>query len=142
MLWFYDLLLIGHFLGLAMGFAAGFGNMVMMGLIAKAKAADAVVLSRFPPAIARVSNIGLVLLWITGVILVLIRWNGLAFLSAMFWIKMVAVVALTGLAIVMHRLMGRARKGDIRAARQMPLLGRLAGVSALMALIFAVLAFH
>ncbi|MEP0323621.1 hypothetical protein [Bauldia litoralis] len=142
MLWFYDLLLIGHFLGLAMGFAAGFGNMVMMGLIAKAKAADAVVLSRFPPAIARVSNIGLVLLWITGVILVLIRWNGLASLSVMFWIKMVAVVALTGLAIVMHRLMGRARKGDIRAARQMPLLGRLAGVSALMALIFAVLAFH
>lgn len=142
MLWLYDLLLIGHFLGLAMGFAAGFGNMVMMGLIAKAKAADAVVLSRFPPAIARVSNIGLVLLWITGVILVLIRWNGLASLSVMFWIKMVAVVALTGLAIVMHRLMGRARKGDIRAARQMPLLGRLAGVSALMALIFAVLAFH
>ncbi len=142
MLWFYDLLLIGHFLGLAMGFAAGFGNMVMMGLIAKAKAADAVVLSRFPPAIVRVSNIGLVLLWITGVILVLIRWNGLASLSVMFWIKMVAVVALTGLAIVMHRLMGRARKGDIRAARQMPLLGRLAGVSALMALIFAVLAFH
>ncbi len=142
MLWLNDLVLILHFLGLAMGFAAGFGNMVMMGLIARAKAADAVVLSRFPPAIAKVSNVGLALLWLTGVILVSLRWNGLASISMLFWVKIVAVVALTGIAIVMHRLMGRARKGDIRAARQLPALGRLAGLSALMALIFAVLAFH
>lgn len=142
MQWLNDVLLIAHFLGLAMGFAGGFGNMIMGGLMAKATPADAGVLARFPPAISRIGDIGLVLLWVTGVILVFTKWGGIGFLPVMFWVKMIAVVALTGLAGYMHMLKAKAKAGDGAARAMIPKVGPFAMISALLAIVFAVLAFH
>ena len=142
MVWLNDVLLMLHFLGLAMGFSASFGNMVMMGIIAKAKPSEAMVLARFPPAIARVADGGLVLLWVTGIIMVFTRLGGPASMPAFFWVKIVAVVALTGVVGYMHSLMGKAQRGNIASARQLPTFGRIASVCALLAIIFAVLAFQ
>ena len=60
------LLLILHFLGLALGFSVSFSNMVMGGLISKAVPAEKAVLGKFPPAMSRVGRFGLALLWVTG----------------------------------------------------------------------------
>lgn len=142
MVWLNDVLLMLHFLGLAMGFSASFGNMVMMGVIAKAKPSEAMVLARFPPAISRVADVGLVLLWATGITMVFIRWNGPASMPGFFWVKILAVIAMTAVVGYMHSLMGKARRGDIASARQLPTFGRIASVCALLAVIFAVLAFQ
>lgn len=142
MQWLNDILLMLHFLGLAMGLAGGFGNLVMSRLMAQAKPSDAMVLARFPPAIVRVSDTGLVLLWVTGIILIFSKYSGPGAMPGVFWIKIVAVVALTGLVGFMHSLMARAKKGDAAARRLMPKVGLFAMLSALLAIVFAVLAFH
>ena len=59
-----------------------------------------------------------------------------------FWVKILAVVALTGVVGYMHSLMGKAQRGDMASARQLPTFGRIASVCALLAVIFAVLAFQ
>ncbi|MCP4380970.1 MAG: hypothetical protein GY798_06055 [Hyphomicrobiales bacterium] len=141
-MWLNDVLLMLHFLGLAMGLAGGFGNLVMSRLIAQAKPSDAMVLARFPSAIVRVSDIGLVLLWVTGVILIFSRFDGLGNMPLAFWIKIVAVVALTGLVGFMHTLMAKAKRGDAGARARLPKVGPFAMLSALLAIVFAVLAFH
>jgi len=60
------ILLILHFLGLAMGLSVSFSMMVMGGLIKKAAPSEKAVLGRFPPMMSRVGHIGLALLWISG----------------------------------------------------------------------------
>src|SRR5262245_14237039 len=68
-------LMVLHFLGLALGLSTGFANMVMAGLIDKAAPNEKAVLSRFPPAMARVGVIGLALLWISGISIVMTRYG-------------------------------------------------------------------
>jgi hypothetical protein len=52
---FNRLLLILHFLGLALGFSVSIANLVMSRLISKAPPPEKPVLGRFLPAMSRVS---------------------------------------------------------------------------------------
>ncbi len=142
--WLFNLLLILHFLGLAMGLSVGFSNMVMMSLISKASGPDQSVLARFPPAMSRVGDIGLALLWISGVAMLFHRYGGFAGLAALGWtlhVKLTAVVILTGLVGYMHGTMRKARTGDVAAAAMLPTLGRVAFVMGVTAIVFAVATF-
>ncbi len=105
-------LLVLHFLGLAMGFAAGFGSMVMAGLMAKATPDERRTLSRFPPAIARVRDIGLVLLWVTGLTLVFLKWDGFGSMPPLFHAKLTAVVLMTLAIGFVHSLARKVAAGD------------------------------
>jgi hypothetical protein len=60
----------------------------------------------------------------------------------MFWIKLVFVATLTLGTILIHTTYGKVKRGDAAAAARLPRLGPLAGISALLATLFAVLAFH
>jgi hypothetical protein len=71
---FIQILVILHLLGLAMGFSTSFASFVMFGLIAKAAPQEKLVLARFPPIMSRVGEIGLALLWATGLLLVWAQW--------------------------------------------------------------------
>jgi hypothetical protein len=138
------ILLILHFLGLAMGLSASFGNMVMAGLIAKAAPGEKPVLGRFPPAISRVGSSGLALLWITGLSLLFTRWGGFANLPNMPWqfhLKLTLVVILSGLVGYMQTLLRRMQKGDAAAAATLPIVGRVAFVLVLTIVTCAVFAF-
>lgn len=137
----FRVLRVLHFVGLAMGFAVSFGNMVVAGLIAKASAPDKAVLGRFSPAIVRVGDTGLALLWVTGLLLVFLKWGGFADLPWQFHVKVTAVVILTGVIGYIHALMRKARNGDAAAAARIPAAGKVAFLSALTALVFAVLSF-
>ena len=136
-----QVLLILHFLGLAMGLAVSFSGMVMQGLIDKAAPADKAVLARFPPAMSRVGDIGLVLLWATGLTLVFTKWGGFGVMPWTFHVKLTAVVILTALIGYIHSLMRKARNGDAAAAAQIKSVGRVAFLFALTAVVFAVLTF-
>jgi hypothetical protein len=134
-------LLVLHFLGLALGLSTGFANMVMAGLIAKATPQEKPVLGRFPPAMARVGAIGLVLLWGSGVAIVLTRYGSFAVLPRPFIVKLTAVVLLTIVVAYIHLLIPRAQRGDAAAMVRIQTLGKMTGPLALIAVIYAVITF-
>jgi len=138
---FIQILLILHFLGLAMGFSTSSARFVMFGLIAKAAPQEKAVLGQFPPVMSRVGEIGLALLWVTGLLLVWTQWGGFASLPWTFYVKLTAVVILTVTLWRIHTLIDKARAGDATAAARIPMFGRVAALMALVALIFAVLTF-
>jgi hypothetical protein len=137
----YQVLLMLHFLGLALGFASSFGNAVMSVLISRAEPADRAVLGRVPPAISKLGATGLALLWITGLALVYVKYGGFAILPWQFSVKLVAVVVLTVAVAYAHRLQALIRKGDREAMTRIQAVGKVAMMFALVALVFAVLAF-
>jgi len=136
-----QILLMLHFLGLAMGLSVPFSSMVMQGLVDQAAPADRAVLARFAPVMSRVGVIGLILLWVTGGTLVFTKWGGFGNLAWQFDAKLTAVAVLTILVAYIHWLMHRARTGDAAAAARIPKVGRLTFLSALTAVAFAVLTF-
>lgn len=136
-----NFLVVVHFLGLAMGMSSGFANMVMAGLIAKAAPPEKAVLGRFPPAMAKIGLIGLVLLWGSGLAIVKTRYGSFEILPQTFIYKLIAVVLLTICVIYIHLLQRRVQKGDTAAMGQIQFVGRLTGPLALLAVIFAVITF-
>jgi hypothetical protein len=134
-------LLVLHFLGLSLGLSTGFANMVMAGLIAKAAPQEKPVLRRFPPAMARVGAIGLVLLWGSGIAIVLTRYGSFAILPRPFIVKLIAVVLLTAAVAYIHVLIPKAQGGDAAAMARIEVLGKATGPLALIAIIFAVITF-
>ncbi len=135
-------LLIVHFLGLAMGLAVPFANMTMMAVMAKAAPAERPVLARFPPAMTRIGDTGLALLWTSGPILLFHKWGGFGALPWTFHAKITAVVLLTLVIGYAHSLQRKARQGDASAAARLPTVGKIALALALTAIVFAVLTFH
>ncbi len=138
---FHQILLIFHFIGLAMGFSASFSNIVMGRLIAVAPGPEKAVLGRFPLAISRVGTIGLGLLWVTGLTMLYTRWNGFAAMPWQFHVKIGCVVLLSIVVGYIHLLQGRLRRGDAAVAARIEPVGKLAFLFALTALVFAVLTF-
>jgi hypothetical protein len=90
---------------------------------------------------SRVGEIGLALLWATGLLLVWMQWGGFGSLPWTFYVKLTAVVILTVTLWRIHTLVGKVRAGDVTAIARMPIFGRVAAPMALVALIFAVLTF-
>lgn len=134
-------LLILHFLGLALGFSVSFANMVMSGLMARAAPSEKLVLGRFPPLMSRLGSVGLVLLWVTGIALVYTKWAGFGTLPWQFYVKLVAVLFLTVTVGYVHRCERRAREGDVVALARVETAGKVATTFAVIAVVFAVLTF-
>jgi hypothetical protein len=135
-------LLFLHFFGLMLGAAGGFASAIVMRRALTLPADEAKVLRGLGPILANVSGIGLALLWITGLILVWSKWDGFASLPQMFWIKAIFILSLTVVVGLIHMTYGEIRKGNPTAAAKLPKLGPMAGISALLAVLFAVVAFN
>lgn len=137
-------LLILHFLGLGAGFAASIGNNLVIMLVAKAPPDEAAGLRRFPMAMLPISDIGLVFLWITGIIMLWTKYGGVDGFGALpwsFWAKIVCVVLLTGMIGMVHMAVGRMKRGDMSVAGRLPVYGRIGAVLLLLIVVFAVMAF-
>jgi hypothetical protein len=135
-------LLVLHFFGLGACFVDGFGGFLLQTVINKSPAGDAAVLSRVQRPLAFFGGAGLAVLWATGLILVYSHWHGFASLPSPFFWKLAAVIAMTGMVGVVHVTRARARRGDVVAIGRLPIFGRLATTFLLLALVFAVAAFH
>lgn len=116
--------------------------MVVAGLIARAPANEKAILGRVPPALGRLGVIGLVLLWVTGISIVMLRYGSFAILPRPFIYKLIAVVLLTLTVIYINVLQPRAQRGDAAAMARMQTLGRITGPLSLLAVIFAVITFN
>lgn len=137
-----DLILAAHFIGLMMGAGGGFGSMISQREALKRPADQAATLRSIGPALATFSFVGLILMWISGVALVFLKYGGFGALPQMFWIKFIFVSTLTIAAIATQVLYGQAKAGNSIAATRTPVFGQIAGMSSLLAVIFAALAFH
>ena len=135
-------LLALHFLGLAMGFATGFGNMIMAGIIAKATPEERRALMKFPPAIARVGDVGLVLLWLTGLTLVFVKWGGFGNMPGLFHAKLTAVVLMTLLIGFVHSQAKGIAAGDAAAIGRVEIAGKSIFLLAVTAVVLAVWTFN
>jgi hypothetical protein len=60
----------------------------------------------------------------------------------MFWIKLAFVILLTLIVIAIHMTYAEVKKGNMAAAARLPRLGPAAGLCVIVAVFFAVLAFH
>lgn len=122
--------------------AGGGGGAITMREAAKRPPEQATVLKTLGPALAGFSAIGLGLMWLSGVALVFAKYDGLGALPALFWVKMLFVTLLTLLAFATHLTYRQVKAGNVAAAARLPVLGPMSGVSSLVAVTFAVFAFH
>jgi hypothetical protein len=136
-----ETMLFLHFVGLMLGATGGFGSAIVMRRALTLKADEGKVLRGLGPVLAKVSAIGLVVLWATGLVLVWTKWDGLGSLPQIFWVKAIFIVSLTVVSVFINMTYAEIRKGNMAVATRLPKLGPMAGVSALLAVLFAVLAF-
>jgi hypothetical protein len=136
-----ETLLFLHFFGLMLGAAGGFASAVIMRRALTLPADEAKVLRGAGPILAKVSAAGVALLWVTGLILVWSKWDGFANLPQLFWVKAIFIVSLTLVTILINMTYAQIRNGNVAVAARLPKLGPMAGLSALLAVLFAVLAF-
>ena len=137
-----DVLLIVHFAGLMMGAGGGIGSTIVMGYARSLPEEQAGVVRGAGPALARLSTAGLVLMLLTGGAMVQFKYGGFGAMPTMFWVKLVFVGTLTLAVILIEVTYSQVKKGNAAAAANLPRLGPLAGISALLAVVFAALAFH
>jgi uncharacterized membrane protein len=135
-------LLVLHFLGMAMGLATGFGNMVMGAVMAKASPEERKGLMKYPPVLARVGDIGLVLLWLTGLSLVFLKWGGFGNMPGLFHAKLTAVVLMTLTIGYIHSQAKRGFAGDMGALGRMQIAGKITFLLAVTAVVLAVWTFN
>ena len=79
---------------------------------------------------------------LTGGALVQFKYDSFGAMPTMFWVKLVFVATLTLAAILIEVTYAQVKKGNAAAAANLPRLGPVAGISALLAVVFAALAFH
>ncbi len=136
-----DFILFLHFFGLMLGAAGGLGSGVLMRRALAMPADEAKVVRGLGPLLANVAHIGVALLWVTGLILVWSKWDGFANLPQLFWVKAIFILSLTAVAIFVHMTYAEIRKGNVAVASRLPKLGPMGGVSAILAVLFAVYTF-
>jgi hypothetical protein len=136
-----DIILFFHFFGLMLGAAGGMGGSLVARRAASLPADQAPLLRALGPMMARVAHVGVALLWLTGLILVWSKWNGIGSLPTLFWVKFAFVVILTVVSILIEMTYADIRRGNRAVASRLPKLGPIAGISALLAVLFASLAF-
>jgi hypothetical protein len=137
-----EVLLFLHLVGLMLGAAGGFASAVIMRRALVLPADEAKAVRGLGPILANVSLTGLIVMWATGLILVWSKWGGVGSLPDMFWVKAIFILSLTVMTALIHMTYAEIRKGNPAAAAKLPKFGPMAGVSALLAVLFAVIAFN
>lgn len=130
-----------HFLGLVIGMGSGMALGVVMPRIGKAGEGERGKLFGIGDALVRNVNIGLGLLWVTGILIVLLNYGGIGGLSFWFWIKIGLVVVLSasiGMGSAAYR---RLKSGDKASAARLAMTGRINLITGPLIILAAVLAF-
>ncbi len=106
------------------GRRGGFGSALVSGR--GVHVARTSVARELGPLLANVSGAGVVLLWVSGLILVSSGWDGFGSIPGLFWLKFLFVLTLTAAVGAIHMTFGRSRCGDV-AARGMAAEARTGG---------------
>jgi hypothetical protein len=105
----FTLLIILHLLAMATAMGGGFANIIAKRQMAKADPVTFPGMAMAAGAVGKLSSSALVVLWITGIWMTSLKY-GLANMTALFWIKITVVGALTLVVISLNLMMIRAKK--------------------------------
>jgi len=133
-------LLIVHLLGFGAGTASAVSNGVAAALAARSPE-NAAAYARVGDVVSRFGDVGLVLLWLTGLIMIWSIFGGPGVMPPLFWLKIAGVVALTLVLGMVHMRKAQAKRGNASAARQLPIFGQIAAGLLVVIVALAVLAF-
>jgi uncharacterized membrane protein len=139
---FLDVLLIVHFIGLMMGAGGGLGSTVVMAHARSLPEDKSEPVRAVGPALAHMATAGVVLMLLSGGAMVSTKYGGFGGMPPTFWIKMIFVATLTLAVILIEVTYGQVKKGNAKAAAMLPRLGPVAGISAILAVVFAALSFQ
>jgi hypothetical protein len=137
-----ELLKIIHFLSFSVAIGAGVSNLTLGARLANFPPDAMPTLGGFRLFLGRLSTIGLVLLWLTGLSMIAATSGTSSLNSPAFLLKLTAVIVLTVFSIMANMTVAQATKaGTPPDAIRMKRLGLGSQAMAVLALIFAVAAF-
>lgn len=141
-----NLLVFAHLIGLAMGLGVGIANMAITRWAASSPSAEsAMALRALPPRLSQVSQIGLGVLVISGLLL-LFTVGGMAsyaFGNFWFYLKLLAVAGMGAVIYVMYQAQVAIKAGrEPQFKEYLPMAGMIMGGLGLAATLFAVIAFN
>lgn len=106
----FTVLMILHFLGLVMGMGGGFANIVAKRQMPKAQPATYPGMALAAEAVGKMAASGLVLLWLTGIAMTMIKYAGAV--PTLLWLKIGIVGVMTVLVVGLNLMMiGAKRSG-------------------------------
>lgn len=136
-----ELMLIVHFLGLAMGLGTSFGFMFLGIAASKMEKDDAQKFTLNTFVISTMGHIGLTLLIISGLYLITPYWGALSnqpYLIAKLILVLILIVVISILSIAA----GKAKKGDLAGqAKKIQALGKVSLLVSIAIVVLAVLNF-
>jgi len=91
---------------------------------------------------SKVGKVAIGTLLVTGVLTLWLKWNWAPPNAIWFWIKMAAIVVMLVLIVTNERNAGKAKQGDMEAARRTKTFGQLIGVAFAVVIFSAVFAFN
>ena len=106
----YNLLLVLHFIALAMAVGGGYANIVAKRQMPKAEPATYPAFGIAAAGVGKMATLGLVILWITGLWMASIKFGGFGGIPAMLWAKIAVVVAASGVSASLNVMMIKAQK--------------------------------
>ncbi len=137
-----EIMLIIHFIGLAMGLGTSFGFMFLGIASSKMEQTEAQKFMLNAFALAKMGQIGLVLLIVSGGYLMTPYWKTLSS-TPLLIIKLVLVIVLAALIGIISATAKKAKKGDTTLhLKNVRPIGQLALFTALAIVILAVYIFH
>ena len=135
------LLIALHLVGLVIGMGTGVALGVLLPRLGAARDGERARLLDIGDALVRNGHIGLGLLWVTGILIVFLKYGGVGGLSPWFWIKIALVVILSasiGIAAAAYR---KFKAGDMAASARLAMAGKLNMLVGPLAILAAVFAF-
>ena len=137
-----ELMLIIHFLGLAMGLGTSFGFMFLGMAASKMEKEKAREFSINSLALSKMGYIGITLLIITGFYLITPYWSMLTDFPFLI-VKLGLVLVLVVLIILLSTAAKKAKQGDFeQQTKKIQILGKLSLLTAVIIVVMAVLTFH
>lgn len=137
-----DIMLILHFIGLAMGLGTAFAHIFIGFSASKMSTEEAIKFKLQTLVLGRMGSMGLILLVISGIYLLIPYWNSLLLLPLLM-LKLFLVIILIVLIAMISSLGHRAliQNPEIQF-RKMALLGKIALTVTIVILVLAVMVFH
>jgi len=130
-----------HLFGLVITMGAGMALRLVMPRIASAGEGERDRLFGIGDALMRNAHIGLGLLWLTGILVVVLKYGGIDGLSFWFWIKIALVVVLSasiGMGSAAYR---RFKAGEKASGARLAMIGKINLVTGALVILAAAFAF-
>ena len=130
-----------HLLGLVIAMGSSVALPLVMSRIASAGEGERDKLFGVGSGLMRNANIGLGLLWVTGILSVVLKYGGIDGLDFWFWTKIVLVVVLSASIGMGSAAFRRFKAGDKAAGERVAMIGKINLITGALIILTAVLAF-